>query len=62
VLQQPLVPAVIVGARNAEHVADHRALFTFALDGDDLDAIGALLERAKRPKGDCYTWERGGEF
>lgn len=28
VLQQPAVPAVIIGARNANHVADHQALFT----------------------------------
>ncbi|GBF94561.1 aldo keto reductase [Raphidocelis subcapitata] len=62
VLQQPLVPAVILGARNADHVDDHRALFAFALDEGDAAAIGALLEGGRRPKGDCYSWERGGEF
>ena len=32
VLQRPTVAAVIVGARNAKHVDDHRRLFTFSLD------------------------------
>lgn len=62
VLQQQCVPAVIVGARNASHVADHRALFTFDLDGDDLAAIGEVLAAGKQPRGDCYTWERGGAW
>ena len=61
-LQQPGVPAVIVGARNASHVADHRRLFGFQLDESDLAAIDGLLAEGKRPKGDCYSWERGGEF
>jgi aryl-alcohol dehydrogenase-like predicted oxidoreductase len=60
VLQQPHVPAVILGARNARHVGDHRRLFGFSLDADDLGAITGLLEAGKRPAGDCYAWERGG--
>jgi hypothetical protein len=32
VLGRPAVPAVIVGARNASHVADHQQLFSFQLD------------------------------
>lgn len=59
VLQQPLVPAVILGARNASHVPDHRRLFQFELDSDDLAAIAGALEGAKQPSGDCYEWERG---
>jgi len=58
VLQKEVVPAVIVGARNARHVGDHRLLFTFKLDGADLSAINAVLEEGQRPRGDCYDWER----
>eukprot|EP00882_Tetradesmus_deserticola_P022587 GHRQ01024514.1.p1 GENE.GHRQ01024514.1~~GHRQ01024514.1.p1 ORF type:complete len:179 (+),score=63.63 GHRQ01024514.1:474-1010(+) len=62
VLQRPAVPAIILGARNALHVPDHQRLFTFALDGDDLAAIDAVLAQGSKPKGDCYGWERGGSF
>lgn len=50
------------GARNARHVADHEALFSFALDTEDQAAIDEVLAQARRPRGDCYTWERGGVF
>jgi len=62
VLQAPndVVPAVILGARNARHVDDHRALFSFALDEQDLRLIRDVLDRGKKPKEDCYQWERGG--
>lgn len=61
VLQRPGVPAVILGARNALHVDDHRRLFGFRLDEGDLGAVDALLaEVSKRPTTDCYSWERGG--
>jgi aryl-alcohol dehydrogenase-like predicted oxidoreductase len=61
-LQAPndVVPAVILGARNARHVDDHRALFSFALDEQDLGLIRDVLDRGKKPKEDCYQWERGG--
>ncbi|KAF8072566.1 UKL1 [Scenedesmus sp. PABB004] len=62
VLQRPGVPAVIVGARNASHVGDHRRLFTFELDADDLAAIDAARAAGRRPRGDCYDWERGGAW
>lgn len=62
VLQQPAVPAVILGARNAAHVGDHQRLFEFELDGDDLAAVEGLLAGGKQPTGDCYAWERGGSF
>lgn len=62
VLQRPAVPAIIVGARNALHVADHQQLFAFSLDDGDLAAIQAVLAAGQQPKGDCYTWERGGVF
>ncbi|KAI8470573.1 MAG: NADP-dependent oxidoreductase domain-containing protein [Monoraphidium minutum] len=62
VLQQPGVPAIIIGARNASHVADHRALFAFELDSNDLAAAAGALAGGKQPAGDCYAWERGGGF
>lgn len=62
VLQRPAVGAVILGARNARHVADHQALFSFQLDAQDCAAIDEVLAQARRPRGDCYSWERGGVF
>lgn len=62
VLDQPAVGAIILGARNANHVEDHRALFSFSMDGADYDAINDVLADARRPTSDCYSWERGGVF
>ena len=42
------------------HVDDHRALFSFHLDEEDLGRIRGALDRGKKPKEDCYQWERGG--
>lgn len=53
---------VIVGARNAQHVVDHARLFRIQLASDDLAAIEDVLQRGQRPRGDCYTWERGGSW
>jgi aryl-alcohol dehydrogenase-like predicted oxidoreductase len=60
VLDSEAVPAVILGARNAEHVDDHRALFSFDLDEDDRMQIRAVLDEGKKPKEDCYQYDRGG--
>ncbi|PNG99828.1 hypothetical protein TSOC_014382, partial [Tetrabaena socialis] len=62
VLDRPGVAAVILGARNAEHVQDHQRLFSFRLDDEDLAAIDEVLAKSKRPRSDCYSWERGGEW
>ncbi|KAG2435732.1 hypothetical protein HXX76_006929 [Chlamydomonas incerta] len=62
VLDRPGVAAVILGARNADHVADNQRLFSFRLDAADLAAIDEVLARGRRPRGDCYSWERGGEW
>lgn len=62
VLAQPAVPAVIIGARNAKHVADHQRLFQFDLDAEDLSEIQAALDEQPRPRGEPYAWERGGSF
>lgn len=42
VLQRPGVAGVILGARNASHVADSAALFSFALDDADEAAIAEV--------------------
>jgi aryl-alcohol dehydrogenase-like predicted oxidoreductase len=62
VLDNEVVPSVILGARNAEHVDDHRALFLFDLDADDRAAIRAVLDAGKQPTADSYQWERGGQW
>jgi aryl-alcohol dehydrogenase-like predicted oxidoreductase len=62
VLQRPAVAAVIVGARNASHVEQHRKIFSFELDGDDLAKIEAVLNTGNKPTSDVYSWERGGRW
>jgi aryl-alcohol dehydrogenase-like predicted oxidoreductase len=62
VLDSPVVPAIIVGARNASHVPDHLALFDFDLDADDRAAIARVLAEGAQPTEDAYTWERGGRW
>lgn len=64
VLDRPCVAAAIVGARNANHVDDHRRLFepNFKLDADDLGAIEEVLAKGKASEGDFYAWERGGKW
>jgi len=59
VLDKPGVAGVILGARNAAHLQDHTALFSLRLDDEDRGRISEVLGRAKRPRGDCYAWERG---
>jgi aryl-alcohol dehydrogenase-like predicted oxidoreductase len=59
VLSRPATPAVIIGARNALHVDDHRAACALKLDADDLGAIDAALARGRRATSDTYQWERG---
>ena len=62
VLSRRQVAAVIIGARNARHVADHQRLSLFDLDQKDEELINEALEKMKQPKEDIYTWERGGAF
>ena len=62
VLDSDVVPGVILGARNALHVEDHRALFAFELDDEDRKAIRAVLDQGKQPTADSYQWERGGKW
>lgn len=62
VLDKPAVAGIIVGARNARHVQDHAQIAALRLDGDDLGRIEEVLEQARQPEGDIYTWERGGQW
>lgn len=58
VLGLPHVAAVIVGVRSREHLAEHVALFAFALDAADMAAIGTVLAQRHALPGDVYTLER----
>ena len=63
VLDRPGVPAVLVGARNANHVDDLAKLGNLRLDEKDRDLIDGVLAEGRRPSSDFYTWERGlGKF
>jgi aryl-alcohol dehydrogenase-like predicted oxidoreductase len=61
VLDRPQVAGVIVGARNADHLAENLNAFRFALDAADRAAIDAVLARRRGPEGDTYTLERDRE-
>eukprot|EP01024_Parvocaulis_polyphysoides_P043187 TRINITY_DN39416_c0_g2_i4.p1 TRINITY_DN39416_c0_g2~~TRINITY_DN39416_c0_g2_i4.p1 ORF type:complete len:238 (+),score=36.71 TRINITY_DN39416_c0_g2_i4:309-1022(+) len=60
VLDRPSVAGIIVGARNANHVNDHVNVFKLKLDDQDVQSIEEVLSEAVKPRGDIYTWERGG--
>ena len=50
VLDSEVVPAVILGARNANHVEDHKLLFSFNLDDADRKAIRDVQTLERNPK------------
>ncbi|MBN9275411.1 MAG: aldo/keto reductase, partial [Mesorhizobium sp.] len=58
VLRQPLVGAVIVGARNQQHALANAALMDLELDKDDLAVIQAVIDKSSGLEGDVYTLER----
>ncbi|KAL4429190.1 hypothetical protein ABPG77_010169 [Micractinium sp. CCAP 211/92] len=62
VLDKPQVAGIIVGARNASHVADHEKIFSFELDAADQERISKVLAEGKQSTSDCYSWERGGKW
>lgn len=62
VLQREGVGAIIVGARNANHVKEHGRLFQFTLDSQDLSQIQDVVESGNKPSSDVYTFERGGRW
>ncbi|PNG99815.1 hypothetical protein TSOC_014395, partial [Tetrabaena socialis] len=50
----------IVGLRGTSHIADNARTLSFSLDAADMAALGAVLGRASGPRGDAYSFERGG--
>lgn len=58
VLDRPHVAAAIVGARHARHLEDHLRVFEIALDEDDHDRIGRILDAHPGPAGDVFGLER----
>ncbi|OCW59464.1 aldo/keto reductase [Hoeflea olei] len=58
ILERPGVAAVIVGARNRNHLERNLAIPEIALSTEDFAAIDAVLSRANPVPGDIYTLER----
>lgn len=58
VLDQPQVAAVIIGARNAAHVARCEDIFRIALDAQDHGRIRALRQQMPTPALDVFDLER----
>ena len=58
VLEQPLVAAVIVGARNQAHALANAKIMDIALDADDRKQIADIINQSRGPEGDVYTLER----
>jgi aryl-alcohol dehydrogenase-like predicted oxidoreductase len=58
VLQKPNAAGVIIGARNADHLAGYQRISTLSLDKSDLADLKLVIEKAKGPKGPVYALER----
>ncbi|KQR71689.1 aldo/keto reductase [Rhizobium sp. Leaf341] len=57
-LTKPAVAAVIVGARNRNHLPANLAIANITLDGEDHAALDATLAEAVPLEGDVYALER----
>jgi aryl-alcohol dehydrogenase-like predicted oxidoreductase len=57
-LDQPNVAAVIVGARNREHLPATLRIGTLHLTGEDRGEIATVLARGQGPTGDVFALER----
>jgi aryl-alcohol dehydrogenase-like predicted oxidoreductase len=57
-MDRPRVAGLIIGARNAGHLADNLRLFDFNLDEQDSQSIQAVLTKRKGPAGDVFDLER----
>lgn len=57
-LRRPGVTAVIVGARNRDHLASNLAIADVVLSDTDLAEIDAAMAGARELEGDVYTLER----
>lgn len=49
----------IVGLRSSSHIEDNSRVLSLVLDATDMSDIQAVLAKAKGPKGDVYSFERG---
>lgn len=58
VLERPGVAAVIIGARNRDHLDRNLGIPGLALSAGDFAEIDAVLRRAKQVPGDVYSLER----
>jgi aryl-alcohol dehydrogenase-like predicted oxidoreductase len=58
ILDRPHVAAVIVGARNSDHLGPNLAVSVLALDVDDRAAIGRAVDAFRPLEGDVYDLER----
>lgn len=61
VLQKPMVAAVIIGARNRNHLANLHKIAQFQLDAEDMAAIRSMVDKSQGPKGPVYDLERDKE-
>jgi aryl-alcohol dehydrogenase-like predicted oxidoreductase len=61
VLDLPQVAAVIVGARNREHLVANLKITTIKLTDQDRAEIGAVLNERQGPEGDTFELERDRE-
>jgi aryl-alcohol dehydrogenase-like predicted oxidoreductase len=58
VLEKPQVAAVVIGARNANHVDDIAKIFDFSFDIEDRAKLEVVFNQAKELDGDIYSLER----
>lgn len=58
ILQKPGVAAVILGARNADHLEKIKSLRSFTLAEEDIEAILTVIDKARGPAGPVYGLER----
>jgi aryl-alcohol dehydrogenase-like predicted oxidoreductase len=57
-LDQPMVAAVIVGARNRQHLEANARITSINLGVEDQAEIAAVLARRTGPQGDTFVLER----
>ena len=57
-LRRPAVAAVIVGARNRQHLAQNLRVASLALTDQDISEITAVQAQGRIPEGDTYALER----
>ena len=58
VLERPQVAAVLMGTRNADHLAPNLEVFRFDLDEEDREILGEVLRSAGGPLGEPFSLER----